>query len=59
LLRRYKLIRNTTIVAAALFLVSMLPIFGGLVVFGLQTRFILWKGTLVTWIIRREVEKRT
>jgi uncharacterized membrane protein len=59
LLKRYKLMRNSTIVTAALFLVSMLPIFWGVVVFGLQTRFILWMGTFVTWMARREAERRS
>jgi uncharacterized membrane protein len=59
LLRSYKLKRNATIVTAALFFVSMLPVFWGIVVLGLQVRFILWMGTFVTWISRRAVERRT
>jgi uncharacterized membrane protein len=58
LLRSYRLQRNTTIVSAALFLVSILPVFWSLFVFGLQARFILWMGTFVVWIIRREAERR-
>jgi len=59
LLRRYKLMRDATIVTAALFIVSTLPMFWSLVVFGLHLRFILWMGTFVTWIVRRELEKKT
>jgi len=58
LLRNYRLQRNTTIATAALFLVSTLPIFWSALVFGLQARFILWMGTFLVWIIRRELEKR-
>ena len=58
LLRNYRLQRNTTIASAALFLVSTLPIFWSFVVFGLQARFILWMGTFLGWIVRREMERR-
>ena len=58
LLRNYRLQRNTTIASAALFLVSTLPIFWSFVVFGLQARFILWMGTFLGWIVRREIERR-
>jgi uncharacterized membrane protein len=58
LLRNYRLQRNTTIASAALFLFSTLPIFWSFVVFGLQARFILWMGTFLVWIVRREVERR-
>lgn len=58
LLRSYKLQRDTTIVTAALFLVSTLPIFWSLLVFGVQVRFIFWMGSFATWAIRREVERR-
>lgn len=58
LFRSYRLQRNTTIVSAALFLVSTLPIFWSLTVFGFQARFILWMGTFVVWIARRELEGR-
>jgi uncharacterized membrane protein len=58
LLRSYRLQRNTTIVSSALFVVSVLPMFWSLTVFGLQVRFILWMGTFVMWIVRREVEGR-
>jgi uncharacterized membrane protein len=62
LLRNYGLQRNTTIASAALFLISTLPIFWSLSVFGFQLRFILWMGTFGVWIARRELEgkmKRT
>jgi len=58
LLRSYKLQRNTTIVSAALFLVTTLPIFWGFAVLGLQIRFVVWMGTFVVWIARRELEER-
>ena len=58
LIRSYRLQRDTTVVSAALFLVSTLPIFWSVAVLGLQLRFILWMGTFVTWIVRREVERR-
>jgi uncharacterized membrane protein len=58
LLMSYRLQKNTTIVTAALFLFSTLPIFWVLTVFGLQVRFILWMGTFVVWLARRELEGR-
>jgi uncharacterized membrane protein len=58
LLRSYRLQRNTTIVSAALFLISTLPIFWSLFVLGLQARFIIWMGTFLVWILRREIERR-
>jgi uncharacterized membrane protein len=58
LLRSYRLQRNTTIVSAALFLVSTLPIFWTFAVFGFQVRFILWMGTFLVWIVRRRLEGR-
>ncbi len=58
LLANYRLQRNTTIVSAALFLVSTIPIFWSLTVFGFQARFILWMGTFGVWIIRRQLEGR-
>jgi uncharacterized membrane protein len=58
LFKSYRLQRNTTIVSAALFLVSTLPIFWSLTIFGYQVRFILWMGTFVVWIVRRELERR-
>jgi uncharacterized membrane protein len=58
LLRSYRIVRNTTFVAAALFLISTLPIFWSLNIFGLQVRFILWMGTFSTWIIKKELEGR-
>jgi uncharacterized membrane protein len=56
LLASYRLQRNATIVSAALFLVSTLPIFWSFAVLGLQVRFILWMGTFAVWIVRRELE---
>jgi uncharacterized membrane protein len=58
LLRGYRLQRNATIFTAVLFLVSMLPIFWSLTVFGFQLRFILWMCPFVAWIGRRELEGR-
>lgn len=58
LIRSYRLQRDATIVAAAFFLVSTLPIFWSLAIFGLQVRFILWMGTFLTWIARRGIEHK-
>ena len=58
LFKSYRLQRNATIVVAALFLVSTLPFFWSLTVFGFQVRFILWMSTLGASIIRRELEGR-
>jgi uncharacterized membrane protein len=58
LFKSYRLQRNATIVVAALFLVSTLPIFWSLTVFGFQVRFILWMSTLGASIVRRELEGR-
>ena len=59
LLRNYRIQRNATIVSSAIFLVSTLPMFWNLVVFGFQLRFILWMCTFLVWIGRREVERRS
>jgi uncharacterized membrane protein len=48
LIRSYRLQRDATIIAAAFFLVSTLPVFWDLTILGLQVRFILWMGTFVT-----------
>ncbi|MGD0478416.1 MAG: TMEM175 family protein [Nitrososphaerales archaeon] len=58
LLRSYRLQRDTTLAVAALFYVSILPIFWSVTVFGLQVRFFIWMGTFVTWVIRRVIEGR-
>ncbi len=58
LLWRYRMMRNSTSIAAALFLISTLPIFWSLNILGFQVRFILWMGTFSTWIIRKELEGR-
>ena len=58
LLRSYKLLRNSTVVTAALFLVSILPVFWGYSVYGLPARFILWIATFMVWPVRRVVERR-
>jgi len=58
LLTSYKLQRNAAIVSGALFLVSTLPIFWTLIVFGFQVRYVLWMGTFGTWIARRKLEGR-
>jgi uncharacterized membrane protein len=58
LIRSYRLQRDATIIAAAFFLVSTLPVFWDLAILGLQVRFILWMGTFVTWVARRGIERR-
>jgi uncharacterized membrane protein len=59
LLRSYRLQRDATLVVVALFFVSTLPIFWSLVVFGVQARFLIWMATFATWIVRRQIERRT
>ena len=58
LLRNYRLLRNGTLVVSAIFFISVLPLFWGLAIFGIQLRFILWMGTFVTWSVRRGLEAR-
>ena len=56
LLSSYRLQRDTTIASALLFFLSALPIFWDLTVLGFQVRFIMWMGTFVTWLVRRQIE---
>jgi uncharacterized membrane protein len=56
LLREYRLERNSRIITALLFYVSVLPIFWSLAVFGIELRYILWLGGLATWVAKRGVE---
>lgn len=59
LLRSYRLMARSTVVAAGLFFVSILPVFWSTSILGLQTRFILWMGTFFAMLVRRGVERRT
>jgi uncharacterized membrane protein len=59
LLRSYRLLTYGHLVAAALFLVSILQIFWTFSILGLQARFILWMGTFFVMVIRRGFEKKT
>jgi uncharacterized membrane protein len=58
MLRRYRLMRDTTVMSAACFFVSVLPIFWQVEVYGLQVRFLLWGATFVTIMARRGIENR-
>ncbi len=58
LLASYRLQRNATAATATIFLVSALPIFWTLALFGFQLRFILWMCTFVAWGARRVLEGR-
>jgi uncharacterized membrane protein len=54
LVHRYKVTRNLVILAAAIFLVSDLPVFLNVAVYGQPLRVILWYLTLpVIWLPRR------
>lgn len=59
LLRSYRLQAYGSLVAAALFLVSIIPIFWTLDVQGLHIRFVLWMGPFFVMIVRRGLERRT
>jgi uncharacterized membrane protein len=59
LLRGYRLMAYGSIAAAALFLVSIIPVFWSVDILGIQTRFIFWMGTFVVMVIRKGVEGRT
>jgi uncharacterized membrane protein len=58
LLRSYKLLRNSTVVTAALFLVSILPVFWSYSVSHLPVRFIIWIVVFTVSPVRREIERR-
>ena len=59
LLRGYRLMAYGSLSAAALFLISILPIFWSFSILGLQARFIIWMGTFAVMVVRRGVEGRT
>jgi uncharacterized membrane protein len=59
LLRNYRLLTYSSVITAALFFVSILPIFWSLAVLGIQSRFFLWMGLAVVLNVRRLVERRT
>jgi uncharacterized membrane protein len=59
LFRAYKLQTYASVITAGLFLVSILPVFWSLTVFGLQARFFLWAGLGVVLNARRLVEWRS
>jgi len=59
LLRSYRLLTYSSIITAALFFVSILPVFWSLTIFGTQSRFLLWMGFAVVLNVRRLVERRT
>ncbi len=54
LIHRYRVTRNLVILAAAIFLLSDLPVFMDVVVYGEPLRVVLWFATLpVIWLPRR------
>jgi uncharacterized membrane protein len=59
LLRSYRLLTYSSVITAALFFVSIFPVFWSFTVFGIQSRFLLWMGFAVVLNIRRLVEWRT
>lgn len=59
LLRNYRLYTYSNVIIAALFLVSILPIFWSFTIFGIQARFLLWTGFAVVVNVRRLVELRS
>jgi uncharacterized membrane protein len=57
LLRSYRLQRNSTILTAALFLLSISPVFWSSTFLGVPLRMILWMSTFLVAFVRREVER--
>jgi uncharacterized membrane protein len=58
LLRNYRLQSYTSVFTAALFLISILPIFWSITIFGIQARFYLWASFAVVLNLRRLLERR-
>ena len=59
LFRTYRLQAYASVITAALFFVSIFPIFWSFTVFGIQTRFLLWSGIAIVLNGRRLMEWRT
>jgi hypothetical protein len=59
LLKGYRLMAYGSLTAAALFFVSVLPVFWNFEVLGIQVRFVLWMGTFFVTVVRRGVERRS
>jgi len=59
LLKGYRLLAYGSLAAAALFFVSVLPVFWNYAILGIQVRFVLWMGTFFVMMVRRGVERRT
>jgi hypothetical protein len=57
LLKSYRLQRNATILTAAFFLFSILPVFWSSTFLGVPLRMILWMSTFLVAFVRREVER--
>ena len=55
----YKLQGYGSLAAAALFLISIIPIFWTLDIQGLPIRFVLWMGPFFVMVVRRGIERRT
>ena len=58
LLESYRLQTISTVVSAVLFLVSCFPFFWDVTIFGFHSRFFMWMGTFLVWIVRRGLESR-
>ena len=59
LLRNYRFLTYASVISGALFFASILPIFWSFTIFGIQSRFLLWAGFAVVFVVRRFVEWRT
>ena len=58
LLKRYRLLRDSTVASSAMFYVSALPIFWAISIYGVELRVVLWLLTFATVAVRRGVEVR-
>ncbi len=56
LFRTYRFQAYASVATAALFFVSILPVFWSFTVFSIQTRFLLWSGIAIVLNARRFVE---
>lgn len=58
LVRNFRILRNATLAAAAIFYVSTLPFLWDYALFGIQLRFVLWIGILLVRPLRKRLETR-
>ena len=54
----YRLMGYGSLAAAALFFISILPVFWSVSIMGFPMRFILWMGTFFVMVVRRGIEGR-